>query len=97
MRRLLFILFLSIPAAGCATTYGVDPPSQGEAELKNFMDGLRSGSEASRQATFTDKIETQRQRQREEQLNQARQQPPPTQPVAQPNTDRLSLDASKVK
>ena len=97
MRRLLFILLLSGLASGCATTSEVGPPSQGEAELKNFMDGLRSGSEASRQTTFTDKIETQRQRQREEQLNQARQSPAPSQPVVTPNTDRLSLDASKVK
>ena len=50
-------------------------------------DRLRAEAEASRQ----------RQRQLEEQLNQARQPPAPSQPVVTPNTDRLSLDASKVK
>ena len=51
------------------------------------VERLRAEAEASRQ----------RQRQLEEQLNQARQQPPPTQPVLPPKTDRLSLEQAKIK
>ena len=65
----------------------IEPTAQPVVEKSSEVERLRAEAEASRQ----------RQRQLEEQLNQARQQPPPTQPVAQPNTDRLSLDASKVK
>ena len=46
-------------------------------------DRLRAEAEASRQ------------RQLKEQLNQARQPPPTARPVVTPNTDRLSLEASK--
>ena len=56
-------------------------------EQRQEVERLRAEAEASRQ----------RQRQLEEQLNQARQSPAPSQPVVTTNTDRLSLDASKVK
>lgn len=65
----------------------IEPTAQPVVEKSSEVDRLRAEAEASRQ----------RQRQLEEQLNQARQQPPPTQPVLPPKTDRLSLEQAKIK